>query len=238
VILMLRLRRRRRLARQGAHHHVLAGHTRRSSRRAGTGQPRLSEATGSTRRQSNSTPTSPSRPPRAGQTALSGDELLHAIRRAAELADTVSPAGALIRIAGQHNGRPEIARQHLEALAAAFPDDERVHFMVGSFHFSRTEWQEAIEAYRRALAINEEFAPPYNQLGYALRNLGDFDGAAKAFKRYTELIPDEPNPYDSYAELLMKVGKFQESIAQYEKALEISELHRIGVGMAYDWMSR
>jgi tetratricopeptide (TPR) repeat protein len=172
------------------------------------------------------------------QTALSGDELLRAVKRAAELADSVSPGEAhMIRIAEANtNGRPEVARQHLEALAAAFPDDERVHFMTGSFHFGRSEWQDAIEAYNKALAIDEEFAPPYNQLGYALRNLGDFDGAAKAFKRYTELIPDEPNPYDSYAELLMKVGKFQDSIAQYEKALEVNPNFTASyVGIAHDW---
>jgi tetratricopeptide (TPR) repeat protein len=173
------------------------------------------------------------------QTALSADELLHSIKRAAELADTVSPGEAhMIRVAEANtNGRPEVARQHLEALVAAFPDDERVHFMVGSFHYGRTEWQEAITAYKRALAINPEFAPPYNQLGYALRNLGDFEGAAKTFKRYTELIPDEPNPYDSYAELLMNMGKFQDSIAQYEKALEINPNFTASyVGMAHDWI--
>jgi tetratricopeptide (TPR) repeat protein len=173
------------------------------------------------------------------QTALSNDEVLHSIKRAIELADKVSPGEAhMIRVAEANvNGRPEIARQHLEALVAAFPDDERVHFMVGSFHFGRKEWQEAIGSYKRALAIDPEFAPPYNQLGYALRNLGDFDGAAQAFKRYTELIPDEPNPYDSYAELLMKTGKFQDSIAQYEKALEVNPNFTASyVGMAYDWM--
>jgi tetratricopeptide (TPR) repeat protein len=173
------------------------------------------------------------------QTALSTDELLHSIARAAELADSVSPGEAhMIRAAEANtNGRPEIARQHLEALAAAFPDDERVHFMVGMFHFGRTEWQPAIEAYRRALAINPDFPSPYNYLGYALRNLGDFKGATEAFKRYTELIPDEPNPYDSYAELLMKMGKFQDSIGQYEKALEINPNFTASyVGMAFDWM--
>ncbi len=172
------------------------------------------------------------------QTALTNDELLHAIRRAAALADNVSPGEAhMIRIAEANiNGRPEVARQHVEALVAAFPGDERAHFLLGSFHFSRGEWQEAIEPYRRALAINPEFAPPYNQLGYALRNLSDFEGAAKTFKRYTELIPDEPNPYDSYAELLMKVGKFEDSIAQYDKALEVNPNFTASyIGIAHDW---
>ena len=36
------------------------------------------------------------------------------------------------------------------------------------------------------------------------------------------MIPDDPNPYDSYAELLMKTGKFEESIVQYKKALELN----------------
>ena len=173
------------------------------------------------------------------QTALTNDELLRSVKRAAELADKVSPGEAhMIRVAEANiNGHPEVARQHLEALAAEFPNDERVHFVVGAFHFGRGEWQQAIESYRKAEAINPDFAPPYNQLGYALRNLGDFDGSAKAFKRYTELIPDEPNPYDSYAELLMKVGKFQDSIDQYEKALEINPNFTASyVGIAHDRM--
>ena len=34
------------------------------------------------------------------------------------------------------------------------------------------------------------------------------------------MLPREPNPYDSYAELLLKVGRHDESIAMYRKALE------------------
>jgi tetratricopeptide (TPR) repeat protein len=45
--------------------------------------------------------------------------------------------------------------------------------------------------------------------------------AEQAFKKYIELVPNDPNPYDSYAELLMKTGRFGESIAQYRKALAI-----------------
>src|SRR6185436_13154997 len=51
--------------------------------------------------------------------------------------------------------------------------------------------------------------------------LAQYPEAEQAFKKYIELIPNDPNPYDSYAELLMKMGRFDESIKQYEKALSI-----------------
>jgi tetratricopeptide (TPR) repeat protein len=35
------------------------------------------------------------------------------------------------------------------------------------------------------------------------------------------LIPNDPNPYDSYGELLLKMGRFDDSIVQYRKALSI-----------------
>jgi tetratricopeptide (TPR) repeat protein len=59
-------------------------------------------------------------------------------------------------------------------------------------------------------------------LGYSYRNLENYNEAEKAFKKYIELIPDDPNPYDSYAEMLSKVGRYEESIVQYKKALEIN----------------
>ena len=58
-------------------------------------------------------------------------------------------------------------------------------------------------------------------LGYSNRNLENYDEAEKAFKKYIELIPDDPNPYDSYAEMLSKQGRYEEAITQYEKALAI-----------------
>ncbi len=58
-------------------------------------------------------------------------------------------------------------------------------------------------------------------MGYAYRFLERFTEAEAAFKKYTEMIPADPNPYDSYAELLMKMGRFDESIKAFEKALAI-----------------
>ena len=116
---------------------------------------------------------------------------------------------------------PGVQRTQLEALVAAYPEDERAHNTLAIFFFGQQEYEPAIAGYRAAIKIDPDFSPPYNQLGYALRRTGDFAGAEEAFRRYTELIPDQPNPYDSYAELLMKMGRYEESIGKYNKALEI-----------------
>ncbi|HEY1434290.1 MAG TPA: tetratricopeptide repeat protein, partial [Thermoanaerobaculia bacterium] len=65
------------------------------------------------------------------------------------------------------------------------------------------------------------YSSAFNLLGYAYRQNVDYANAEKAFQNYVALIPKDPNPYDSYAELLLKMGRFDEAIAQYRKALEI-----------------
>ncbi|MFH1177591.1 MAG: tetratricopeptide repeat protein [Acidobacteriota bacterium] len=156
-------------------------------------------------------------------TAPTASEFFAALRQAAAHAEQASEGEAhLIRAfeAGV-NGQADAQRQHLAALVKSFPGDERVHNLVGNFFFGRQEWLPAITEYRKAIAIDPAFSQPYNQLGYALRFLERYDEAEQVFKKYVELISDEPNPYDSYAELLMKMGRFTDSITQYEKALEI-----------------
>ncbi|MEO6210632.1 MAG: tetratricopeptide repeat protein, partial [Gemmatimonadaceae bacterium] len=66
-----------------------------------------------------------------------------------------------------------------------------------------------------------EYSLAYNQLGFAYRAVNRLDSAESVFRRYIALVPNDPNPYDSYAELLMKMGRFDESITQYRKALSI-----------------
>ncbi|NKB72304.1 MAG: tetratricopeptide repeat protein [Candidatus Latescibacteria bacterium] len=117
------------------------------------------------------------------------------------------------------NGRPQEQRQHYSELVELHPGDPRAHNLLGNHHFGQQNYPQAIAAYEKALAIDPEFSPIYNQLGYAQRFLGNYSAAEAAFGRYIELIPDDPNPYDSYAELLLKMGRYQDSIASYHRAL-------------------
>lgn len=172
------------------------------------------------------------------QTAPTPAEVFPAMQRAVELAGRASGAEAnLIRAweAGV-NSRPTEQLEHLQALVAACPQDPRAAFLLGSYHFGRQEWEEAVKGYEAAIRLDPDFAPTYNQLGYALRNLGKLDEAEKAFCTYKRLVPDEPNPYDSHAELLMLMGKHREAVEEYRKALAINPNFApsyVGMGNAY-----
>ena len=63
----------------------------------------------------------------------------------------------------------------------------------------------------------QQVLPPAVNLGLAAYP----QDTEKTFKKYTELIPGDPNPYDSYAELLLKTGRYDEAVAQYQEALRI-----------------
>ncbi|MFL5403675.1 MAG: tetratricopeptide repeat protein, partial [Gemmatimonadales bacterium] len=117
------------------------------------------------------------------------------------------------------NADTKAQRDYYERLAAAYPRDERAHFLLGGAYFGQQNYSQAIGEYEESVELAPDYAPAYNLLGYAHRANGQFEEAEKAFKKYIALIPNDPNPYDSYAELLMKMGRFDESIAMYRKAL-------------------
>jgi len=142
--------------------------------------------------------------------------------RAAALAENASEGERLLILGFKAgvDGLPPKQRELYEQLVSLFPRDERSHTPLGNHFFGQQEWERAIACYETAIGLAPGFSQPYNQMGYAYRFLGDLEAAEKAFQQYIALIPDDPNPYDSYAELLMKMGRYDESIASYRRALE------------------
>ena len=143
------------------------------------------------------------------------------LKQAASLAANASE-GEQLMIRGLEagaNADPKLQREYYGRLVAAYPRDERAHFLLGGAYFGQQNYSKAIAEYQKAVELVPDFAPAYNLLGYAHRANGQLSEAEQAFKKYVALIPDDPNPYDSYAELLMKMGRYDESIAMYRKAL-------------------
>jgi tetratricopeptide (TPR) repeat protein len=152
-------------------------------------------------------------------------EFFEHLGKAVSLAGAASNGERLLIMASEAgaNNNPQQQLDYLQQLVAAHPDDERAHFNLGGYYFGQQEFPKAIEQYKKSAELNSSYSPVFNILGYAYRQNGDYANAEQAFKKYIELIPNDPNPYDSYAELLLKMGKFDASIEQYRKALGVDQ---------------
>ena len=152
-----------------------------------------------------------------------GKEFFEHLNRAVVLSEKASDGEKLLIMAARAGANNDAGKQkdYLDELVRDFPNDERAQFALGGFYFAQQDFKQAIAQYEKATAINPGLTTAWNLLGYADRQNGDYASAEKAFQKYVELIPKDPNPYDSYAELLLKMGRFDDSIAQYRKALGI-----------------
>jgi tetratricopeptide (TPR) repeat protein len=160
-------------------------------------------------------------------------------KKAVSLAAKASNGEKLLIMANEAgaNGVTEIQKEYLDQLVAAYPNDERAQFTLGNYYFAQQELDQALAHYKKATEIAPRYSQVYNLLGYCYRQKGDYVNSEESFKKYVQLIPNDPNPYDSYAELLLKMGRYDESIAQYRKALSIdSHFNPSRFGISADYM--
>jgi tetratricopeptide (TPR) repeat protein len=153
--------------------------------------------------------------------ATTNQQFFDNLREAKARVDSVSEGERLMILATAAgvDSDPAAQQEHLEALVAAYPADPRAHTALATFEFGRQEYQQAIGHFRQAVTLDPAYSQPHNMLGYAYRSIGDTESAESEFQAYIAALPDEANPYDSYAELLMKLGRYEESIDNYRKAL-------------------
>jgi len=166
-------------------------------------------------------------------------KLIEYLNKAKSHVDKISEGEKLfiLGINEELNNRYGEAREIYKKLVVLFPGDKRAHGQLAWHYYRGGEFQSAIDSYKKAFEIDSNFAPTYNMIGYCYSNLDNFNEAEIALKKYSELMPDEANPHDSYAEILMKQGKFDESIKEYQKALSIDPNFSVSfIGLGTDFV--
>jgi len=154
----------------------------------------------------------------AGQTNV---EFQKNLEMAVKLADKASPGERewILAANAQNNGDLAGSLTHWQNLEKLYPHDKRVHMQIGNYYRAIGDDAGGLKHYLAASREDKKYAPPYNIIGYTYVALGNWAEAEKAFKTYISLIPNDPNPYDSYGEMLLNSGKFDQSIKQYSMAL-------------------
>jgi len=99
------------------------------------------------------------------------------------------------------------------------PDDKQSFLTLGQYLDALNKPAEAVDAYKAAIDNDSLFASAWNQMAYSYQRLGKLDEAIVAVDRYIAIAPDQPNPYDSKAEVLMLAGLVEEAVKAFNEAL-------------------
>jgi len=129
---------------------------------------------------------------------------------------------------------PEKRLRLLLELTNKYPQEKEFHSELGLVYQGREKYQEALEEYEKALALDPNFGYAINAAGYAYADIGEFEKAIQYLERYATANPGQANPIDSIAEIYFRMGKFEEAKRKYQEALEIRpDFSGSCLGLAY-----
>jgi tetratricopeptide (TPR) repeat protein len=118
-------------------------------------------------------------------------------------------------------------------MLAMYPKDKRLLFLAGNWLMGEQEESQARKLFSRALAIDKNYPAALNDTAYAYAREANFPPAFDAMERYIKLLPSEPNPQDSYAEILRMSGNYDGALEHYRAALKIDpNFHSSQLGLA------
>jgi tetratricopeptide (TPR) repeat protein len=116
-------------------------------------------------------------------------------------------------------------------LLAQLPHDKTVVWMTTWWLMTQQQYERSIAIYEHS-GINDS-AGLMNNLAYNYADVHRFDKAFELMDRYVAALPKDPNPQDSYAEILRMAGRFDSSIDHYRASLAIDpEFYSSQFGLA------
>jgi tetratricopeptide (TPR) repeat protein len=151
------------------------------------------------------------------------DEVNEARARALEVARKLTPGEQLMIswISKVQQGDFIGGISAMNDMLELYPKDKHVLYLTANWLMGEKGTDQAETLLKRALAIDKNFPAALNDLAYVDARNRNFDQALAAMDRYVALLPNEPNPQDSYGELLRMAGNFEGALAHYRAALKI-----------------
>jgi protein O-GlcNAc transferase len=107
-----------------------------------------------------------------------------------------------------------------QAIAAA-PNQPALHFNLGTYLKKQNRLSEAIDAYRKALALKGEYVEPLYNLAIALWETGETDESISCYQKVVALRPDLAEARNNLGNVWKEVGEFDKAIDAYRQAIRI-----------------
>ncbi len=107
-----------------------------------------------------------------------------------------------------------------DSLIALYPKEAEAYLVRGQLYTGEKNIEAAVKMFERAVAADTGFALGVMSLGYAYSDLGEQDKAVSYMQRYIRMAPDAADPRASYADILLRAGRYDEALEQYRASLE------------------
>ena len=104
-------------------------------------------------------------------------------------------------------------------LTDQYPDYGFVWMMLGAS--LKMQGKNAVPALRKAVELLPEDAEAHNNLGIALKTLGQLDDAVASYRRALEIKPENAAVHNNLANALKDLGQLDDAVASYRRALQI-----------------
>lgn len=108
-----------------------------------------------------------------------------------------------------------------DSLIEVYPDDPEPYVFRGQLFELEQNLEAAVKLYRKASTLDTTYAPAAMSLGYAYSTLNEQEKALGFMERYIRLVPEAADPRASYADLLLRVGRYGEALDQYKQSLQL-----------------
>ena len=169
------------------------------------------------------------------------EEVTAARAKAKELAPKLTPGEQLMIawIAKVQEGDFLGGITAMNDMLEMYPRDKRLLYLAGNWLMGENGKDQAQRFFEKALSIDKNYPAALNDLAYVDARNRQFAKAFAAMERYIALLPKEPNPQDSYGELLRMSGNFEGSLLHYRAALKLDPdfvTSQLGLGDTYALM--
>jgi len=154
--------------------------------------------------------------------ATDSHEAAEALAEAQHLVGKASPTEMLfVRWVAAIKKNDQLAAiSNLNDLTKRESNDKFMLYLAGRWFVDQRDQQKAVPLFEKVLMLDPDFTPALNRLGYAYAAMGNMAHAEELMQRYVAAMPRDPNPEDSYGDILFKAGRYDEARAHFEAALK------------------
>ena len=148
---------------------------------------------------------------------------LNALNKPILLNSTQSPPQETINqlIALYNQGQLAAVVEQAQALKRQYPNAPVIWNFLGAAAAQTGQIDQAINAFKRVIAINPDYAEAHNNMGNVLMDQGKPEEAIEAYRKALSLKPDYAEAHNNMGNVLMDQGKLEKSTEAYIRAVSL-----------------